>query len=79
MTLFAGDGTDLLIKEGALFGNGQFEDITLDELGFAGVVGRYGVGFAVGTDHILTVKNALDNLAEGFFAHDRGDVAVIAD
>src|SRR6185503_2725178 len=32
--------------------------------GLAGVVGRYGVGLAVGANHVLTVKYTLDNLAQ---------------
>jgi hypothetical protein len=80
--LSACDRTDLLVDKAAVIRDSQFEDIALNKLRFAGVVGRYRVGFAVGTDHALAVKDALDDLAGYFFwasVHDSSRTVVAND
>ena len=77
--LFARDGTNLFVEKCAVFGNGELEDVTLDEFGFASVVCGHGVGFAIRTDHVLAVEYAFDDFAEDFFDRTRLDAVIVAD
>lgn len=76
--LLARNRADLLVHERAVVGDGQFKNVALNELGFAGVVGWHWISLAVGADHVLTVKNALDYLAEVVIFDDGRYMLVIA-
>jgi hypothetical protein len=48
----------LLVDESTVVSDGEFEDISFDQLRFTCIVCRYWVSFAVWADHCLTVKDA---------------------
>lgn len=75
--LLAWNRADLLVEECPIVCDGELKDITLNELRFAGIVSRYWVHFAIRADHILTIEDTLDNLAEVVVLNNRRDFFVV--